>query len=75
MHMREQYILQPTESSPATGNSSSQRQRMTAWSGDTWAAGSIIRAMQILLSICYANLLSARKVGNIAWNPTVVSIA
>ncbi len=39
--MREQYILQPTESSPGTGNSSPQRQRMSAWSGDTWAAGSM----------------------------------
>ncbi len=41
MHMCEHYILQPTESSPGTGNSSPQRQRMDVWSGDTWAAGSM----------------------------------
>ncbi len=28
IHMREQYILQPTESSPGTGNPGHQRQRM-----------------------------------------------
>ncbi len=42
LHMREQYILQPTESSPGTGNSSPQRQRMAAWSGDTQAAGGML---------------------------------
>ncbi len=40
--MCEQYILQPTESSPGTGNSSSQTQRMAEWSGNTQAAGSMI---------------------------------
>ncbi len=39
MSMREQYILQPTESSPETRNPGPQRQRMAAWSGDTRAAG------------------------------------
>ncbi len=39
MHMCEQYILQPTESSPGTGNPGPQRQRMTAWSCDTRTAG------------------------------------
>ncbi len=39
--MREQYILHPTESSPGTGNSSPQRQRMAERSGDTRAAGSM----------------------------------
>ncbi len=41
MHMREQYILQPTESSPGTRNPGSQRQRMAAWSVDTQIAGSM----------------------------------
>ncbi len=35
MHMREQYILQPTESSSGAGNPGPQRQRMAVWSGDT----------------------------------------
>ncbi len=39
MHMREQYILPPTESSPGSGNPGPQRQRMVTWSGDTGAAG------------------------------------
>ncbi len=43
MHMREQYILQPTESSSGTGNPGPLRQRMTAWSGDTRAASSMIQ--------------------------------
>ncbi len=34
--MREQYILQPSESSPRTGNSSPQRQRMAEWSGNVY---------------------------------------
>ncbi len=39
--MRERYILQPTENSAGTRNSSPQRQRMAAWTGDTKAAGSM----------------------------------
>ncbi len=39
--MREQYILQPTESSPGTGNTSPQRQRMAVWSGNIQVAGSL----------------------------------
>ncbi len=39
--MHEQYILQPTESSPGTGNSSNQRLRMAERSGSTRAAGSM----------------------------------
>ncbi len=39
--MHEQYILQPTKNSPGTGYSSSQRQRMAEWSGNTGAAGSM----------------------------------
>ncbi len=42
--MCEQYILQPTESSPRTENSSPQRQRMAEWSGDTPVAGTMIRS-------------------------------
>ncbi len=41
MHMREQYILQPTKNSPETRNSSTQMQRMVACSGNTQAAGSM----------------------------------
>ncbi len=33
MHMQEQYILQPTESSPGTRNPSPQRKRMAVWNG------------------------------------------
>ncbi len=37
--MREQYIMQQTESSSGTGNPGHHSQRMAVWSGDTRAAG------------------------------------
>ncbi len=41
MNMHEQYILQPTKSSPGTRHSGPQRQGMAVWSGDTAAAVSM----------------------------------
>ncbi len=41
MHMHQLYTLQPTESSPGTGNPNPLSQRMAAWSGDTQGAGSM----------------------------------
>ncbi len=44
--MHEQYILQPTESSPGTGNSSPQRKRMAEWHANTRAVGNMGVFMQ-----------------------------
>ncbi len=41
LHMREQYILQPTKCSTGTRNPDPQRQGMVVWTRDTQAADSV----------------------------------
>ncbi len=54
--MREQYILQPTESSTGTRNSSPQMQRMAEWSGNTRAAGSMVPKYPDWSTLTYLNV-------------------
>ncbi len=56
MYMREQYYLQPTESSPGTRNPGPERQRMATWSGDTQASGSMLKIYKLPYIINYFGL-------------------
>ncbi len=55
--MREQYIFQSTESSPGTGNLSSQRQKTAAWSGSHSSCFAVCPSPKI---ITFSSLTSSR---------------